>query len=90
MIRDYMGHCCSSDQASTEVLLLSVYLGKRCSKMERKIMVVTLWHLWDARNKVREGEPMMHHNSVAKKALAYIQMIATHPYKHIIYNQWRI
>jgi hypothetical protein len=52
--------------------------------MERKIMVATLWRLWDARNKVHEGEPMMHPNSVAEKALAYIQMIATHLYKPIV------
>jgi hypothetical protein len=53
----------------------------RCSEMERTTMVVTMWHLWDARNKAREGEPMMHPNSVAEKALAYIEMIATHFYK---------
>jgi hypothetical protein len=49
--------------------------------MERTTMVVTMRHLWDARNKAREGEPMMHPNSVAEKALAYIEMITTHLYK---------
>jgi ribonuclease HI len=53
----------------------------RCSDMEATAMLVTLWHIWDARNKIREGEPMMHPRSVAEKALAYIQMIATYLYK---------
>jgi hypothetical protein len=52
----------------------------RCSDLEATAMVVSMWHIWDARNRVREGEPMMHPRSVAEKALAYIQMIVTHLY----------
>jgi hypothetical protein len=54
---------------------------ERCSDLEATAMVVTTWHIWDARNRFREGEPMMHPRSVAEKALAYIQMIIMHLYK---------
>jgi ribonuclease HI len=54
---------------------------ERCSAMDATVMVVTMWHIWDARNKIREGEPLMHPRVVAEKALAYIQMIAMHLYK---------
>jgi ribonuclease HI len=40
-----------------------------------------MWHIWDARNRFHEGEPIMHPRSVAEKALAYILMIITHMYK---------
>jgi hypothetical protein len=54
---------------------------ERCSDLEATAMVVTMSHIWDARNRFPEGEPMMHPRSVAKKTLAYIQMIVTHLYK---------
>jgi hypothetical protein len=44
-------------------------------------MITTMWHIWDARNRVREAELLMHPKSMAQKSLAYIQMIATHMYK---------
>jgi ribonuclease HI len=53
----------------------------RATALEATILTVTLWHIWDARNQVREGESLMHPRSVAEKALAYIQMIATYLYK---------
>jgi ribonuclease HI len=49
--------------------------------MEAIAMLVTLWHIWDARNSAREGDQMVHPRVVADKVLAYIQMIATHLYK---------
>jgi hypothetical protein len=60
---------------------------ERCSPMQATVLMVTMWHIWDARNKIREGEPLMHPNSIAQKVLAYIQMIATHLYKTEPYNR---
>jgi ribonuclease HI len=54
---------------------------ERASEMEATVMITTMWHIWDARNRVREGESLMHPKSVAEKCLAYIQMIATHLFK---------
>jgi hypothetical protein len=53
----------------------------RCNDMEATAMLVTLWHIWDARNSAREGDQMVHPRVVADKVLACIQMIATHLYK---------
>jgi ribonuclease HI len=49
--------------------------------MQATVMMVTMWHIWDARNKVREEETLMHPRSIAEKILACIQMIATHLYQ---------
>jgi hypothetical protein len=49
--------------------------------MQATVMMVTMWHIWDARNRVREGETLMRPRSIAEKILAYIQMIATHLYQ---------
>ena len=35
-------------------------------------MVVTIWHIWEARNDVRNNDVRMHPWRVAEKALAYI------------------
>ena len=40
----------------------------RCSAMEATTLTVTLWHIWDARNKVREGEALMHHDQLLEKS----------------------
>jgi hypothetical protein len=53
----------------------------RCSELEATTLMVTLWHIWDARNKCREGEGMMHPKSLAAKIKAYIDMICIHLYK---------
>ena len=38
-------------------------------------MVVTIWHIWEARNDVRNNDVRMHPRRVAEKALAYIDFI---------------
>jgi hypothetical protein len=40
-----------------------------------------MWHIWDARNKLREDEVFMHPHAVAAKIKAYIDMILLHLYK---------
>jgi hypothetical protein len=49
--------------------------------MQATVVMVTMWHIWDARNKAREGELLMHPRSTAEKSLAYIQMITEHLYQ---------
>jgi ribonuclease HI len=53
----------------------------RCSDLEATVLMVSLWHIWDARNKYREGEGFMHPKSIAAKIKAYIDMICIHLYK---------
>jgi predicted Zn-ribbon and HTH transcriptional regulator len=52
-----------------------------CSDLEATVLMVSLWHIWDARNKYREGEGFMHPKSIAAKIKAYIDMICIHLYK---------
>ena len=44
-------------------------------------MVVTVWHLWEARHGVRNDERMKHPHSLAEKIRAYIGMILLHLFK---------
>jgi ribonuclease HI len=41
-------------------------------------MAVTTWHLWLARNGVRNGELMKHPHAVAAQVKAYVEMIELH------------
>ena len=50
----------------------------RCSGEEATTLAVTFWHLWDARNKLREEGGNIDPSSVARKVIAYIDMIQTH------------
>ena len=38
-------------------------------------IMVTMWHIWDARNKAREEKVLFHPNTVAMKVKAYVHMI---------------
>ncbi|KAE8783266.1 non-ltr retroelement reverse transcriptase [Hordeum vulgare] len=53
----------------------------KCSDVEGTVLIVVFWHIWDARNKFREGEGMLHPNALATKIRAYIDMIMVHLYK---------
>jgi ribonuclease HI len=70
---------CRQQFTSTKVWTLDFL--ERSSEMQTTAMMVTMWHIWEARNKVQEGETMLHPKSIAEKVLAYIQMIATHLYQ---------
>jgi hypothetical protein len=56
--------------------------------MEATIAFVSLWHIWDARNKTREEDIFLHPRVIAEKALAYVRMIDMHLYK-LVYCQRR-
>jgi ribonuclease HI len=48
---------------------------------EQMVVVVTFWHLWLARNGIRNGDPMRHPHSVAEQCKAYVEMIKLHLFK---------
>jgi hypothetical protein len=47
------------------------------------ILAVTFWHIWDARNKLREEGGSINPLSIALKIKAYVELILTHLYKPI-------
>jgi hypothetical protein len=75
----FIVHLCRSCFTSSRTWTLD-FLG-RCSKVEATVVIVALWHIWDARNKAWEGERLMHPNSVMSKIKAYVDMILLHLYK---------
>jgi hypothetical protein len=58
-------------------LWLFDFLSK-CSSQAATALAVTVWHLWDVRNKVREEGGPVNPSSVALRIKAYIDMILTH------------
>jgi hypothetical protein len=50
----------------------------RSSGIGCTVLAVTMWHLWDARNGVRNGDMLMNPNSLADKIKAYVGMIEQH------------
>jgi hypothetical protein len=44
-------------------------------KLNATILAVTFWHLWDARNKLREDGGTVHPATVAGKITAYVDLI---------------
>jgi hypothetical protein len=45
------------------------------------VVMVAMWHIWDARNKAREGDGLLHPHAVATKVKVYVDMIIQHLYK---------
>ena len=48
---------------------------------EATIFTITVWHVWEARNSVRNGEKQVHPKIIAEKAKAYVQMALLHLFK---------
>jgi hypothetical protein len=44
-------------------------------------MVVTCWHIWQARNDARNNEAVLHPSRVVSKVLAYVEMIVSYLFK---------
>jgi hypothetical protein len=51
---------------------------ERSTEIQKVLLAVTLWHLWDARNGVRNGDAMRHPDSLARKIKTYVEMIDIH------------
>jgi ribonuclease HI len=50
----------------------------RADDREAVTLAVTVWHIWSARNAVRNGEPMKHTHSLSMQIKSYIEMILQH------------
>lgn len=50
----------------------------RSSPRQCTALTTVMWHLWENRNSIRNGDPMRHPHSVALQAMAYIDMIELH------------
>jgi ribonuclease HI len=53
----------------------------RCGDLEATVLAVTCWHIWDARNKLREEHTMVSPTSVAAKIKAYVDIIVEHLFR---------
>jgi hypothetical protein len=52
----------------------------RSTERECMIMMVTIWHLWLARNDARNDAPMRHPHTIVQQIKAYVEMIEMHLY----------
>jgi len=48
------------------------------SDNQKTTVTITVWHIWEARNAVRNGESRVHPKVIAEKAIAYTQMSLLH------------
>jgi hypothetical protein len=53
----------------------------KSSQNEATILTFILWHIWEARNGVREGQCQLHPYCVVQKIHAYAEMVLLHLYK---------
>jgi hypothetical protein len=75
-VEQYVGIQLSRKCFTTPKLWLFDFLA-RCSREEATVLAVTFWHLWDARNKLREDGGSVDPSTVARKVIAYVDMIHT-------------
>jgi hypothetical protein len=54
---------------------------KRESKVNATVLAVTAWHIWEARNDVRNNEVQVSVSRVVSRTLAYVEMILKHLWK---------
>jgi hypothetical protein len=72
----YNVHLCRSFFTSTKTWLHE-FLA-RSSEKDCMILAVVFWHIWSARNGVRNGELMKHPHCIAEQSKAYVDMIEQH------------
>ena len=58
-----------------------------CSEREASIFVISLWHIWEARNAVRNRESEMHPHCIVEKLIAYVDMVLLHLYNPVVPNR---
>jgi hypothetical protein len=49
-----------------------------CTKREATILAIAFWHIWEARNTVRNGEAEIHPRCWVEKILIYVDMVLLH------------
>jgi ribonuclease HI len=62
------------------------YVLAGCTDREATIFVISLWHIWEARNAIRNGEREVHPHRLVEKILAYVDMVVLHMYDPVIPN----
>uniref|UniRef100_A0ACD5XPQ5 Uncharacterized protein n=3 Tax=Avena sativa TaxID=4498 RepID=A0ACD5XPQ5_AVESA len=73
-------HLRRKDFSTTKSWVLD-FLARSCER-ELVTMAVTVWHLWEARNGVRNEEKRRHPNSLAEQIKVYIELILLHLLKN--------
>jgi hypothetical protein len=58
-----------------------------CTDREATIFVISLWHIWESRNVVRNGEREVHPHCLVEKILAYVNMVMLHMYDPVSSNR---
>lgn len=58
-----------------------------CTEREATILVIALWHIWEVRNAIRNGENEVHPHCVVEKVIAYVDMVLLHMYEPVITNR---
>lgn len=53
----------------------------KASDLHSTIFTVTVWHIWEARNAVQNGETFLHPNRIVQKIKAYVDLILQHTFK---------
>jgi len=70
---------------STRQCIFEILAG--CTDREATIFVTFLWHIWEARNAVRNGEKEVHPHCLVEKILAYVDMVLLHMYDPVDPNR---
>jgi hypothetical protein len=57
------------------------------ARKERPLLAITFWHIWEARNAVRNGEAEIHPSCWVEKILTYVDMVLLHCFKFSFSNR---
>ena len=79
-IKDYFGIRCKTQYLASIKQWLFDFLDGATDE-EATVFTITAWHIWEARNAIRNGEKHIHPNRVAERAKAYAQMALLHLFK---------
>lgn len=79
-VKEHIGIQLNRRSFTTPKLWLFDFLA-RCTKEQATTLAVTFWHVWDTRNKLREEGGVVNPSGVAKRVIAYVDMIQTHMYQ---------
>uniref|UniRef100_A0A8R7P8F8 Reverse transcriptase zinc-binding domain-containing protein n=1 Tax=Triticum urartu TaxID=4572 RepID=A0A8R7P8F8_TRIUA len=74
-------HLCRKNFHSTKQWLFDFI--DRASPEQSTVFAITVWHIWEARNAVRNGEGNIHPHRVASKIHAYVDLVLLHLFKTV-------
>jgi hypothetical protein len=50
----------------------------RSAEQECMVLMVSIWHVWSARNSVRIGDPVRHPHTIVQHIKAFVELIKVH------------